>query len=229
MEILFSASPPKGFGQLTYGILLSVATCCVLTSTSCTANEPQSGESPLTESTKPAEAVATLAGGCFWCTEAVYERIDGVGDVVSGYIGGQVVNPNYTQVCTGRTGHAEAVEVHFDPSKRTFEEILEIFFKTHDPTTLNRQGPDTGTQYRSGIFYHNQEQKQIAEKYIEKLNQSGEFNRPIVTKLEPATVFYPAEEYHQDYYRRNPNAGYCQMVVRNKVRKTNIEFRDKLK
>ncbi|WP_197231048.1 peptide-methionine (S)-S-oxide reductase MsrA [Novipirellula artificiosorum] len=183
----------------------------------------------MTESTKPAEAVATLAGGCFWCTEAVYERIDGVGDVVSGYIGGQVVNPNYTQVCTGRTGHAEAVEVHFDPSKRTFEEILEIFFKTHDPTTLNRQGPDTGTQYRSGIFYHNQEQKQIAEKYIEKLNQSGEFNRPIVTKLEPATVFYPAEEYHQDYYRRNPNAGYCQMVVRNKVRKTNIEFRDKLK
>ncbi|WZU48001.1 peptide-methionine (S)-S-oxide reductase MsrA [Stieleria varia] len=175
------------------------------------------------------EAVATLAGGCFWCTEAVYERMEGIEDVVSGYIGGTVPNPTYEQVCSKLTGHAEAVEITYDPSVVTYEEILEVFFKTHDPTTLNRQGADAGPQYRSSIFYHDEEQKKIAEKYIEKLNQSGEYNRKIVTLLEKATTFYPAEEYHQDYFRRNPNAGYCKYVVQNKVRKFNREFGDKIK
>jgi methionine-S-sulfoxide reductase len=175
------------------------------------------------------EAVATLAGGCFWCTEAVFERMTGVKDVVSGYIGGTVPNPTYEQVCGKKTGHAEAVEIFYDPTKTSYEELLEVFFKTHDPTTLNRQGADVGPQYRSAVFYHDEKQKLAAEKYIKKLNESGEFNRPIVTTLEKATKFYPAEEYHQDYFRRNPNAGYCQMVVKNKVRKFNREFGDKIK
>ncbi|WP_231612410.1 peptide-methionine (S)-S-oxide reductase MsrA [Novipirellula galeiformis] len=178
---------------------------------------------------KASEAVVTLAGGCFWCTEAVFERIEGVNDVVSGYIGGTDPKPNYEKVCSGRTGHAEAVEIYYDPSKRTYDELLKIFFKTHDPTTLNKQGHDEGTQYRSAIFYRSEAEKKAAEKYIEKLNESGDYSNPVVTTLEPATKFFPAEEYHQDYYRRNPNAGYCQAVVRNKVRKTNREFSDLLK
>lgn len=175
------------------------------------------------------EAVATLAGGCFWCTEAVFEQMKGVKDVVSGYIGGKVPNPTYEQVCTKMTGHAEAVEITYDPSETSYEELLEVFFKTHDPTTLNKQGNDEGPQYRSAVFYHDDAQKQAAEKYIKKLDESGEFNSPVVTTLEKATTFYPAEEYHQDFYRRNPNYGYCQVVVRNKVRKFNREFGDKLK
>jgi len=175
------------------------------------------------------EATATLAGGCFWCTEAVFERMQGVKDVVSGYIGGTVPNPTYEQVCSKTTGHAEAIEIVYDPNQTTYEELLEVFFKTHDPTTRNKQGADEGPQYRSAVFFHDEEQKKIAEKYIAKLNESGEFNSPIVTTLEKATKFYPAEEYHQDFYRRNPNYGYCQFVVRNKVRKFNREFGEKLK
>ena len=186
---------------------------------------PQSGSGGSSDK----EAVATLAGGCFWCTEAVFERMEGVNDVVSGYIGGQVPNPTYEQVCGKKTGHAEAVEIYYDPSKTTYEELLEVFFKTHDPTTLNRQGNDEGPQYRSSVFFHDEQQKAIAEKYIKKLNDSGEYNSPVVTLLEPASKFYPAEEYHQDYFRRNPNAGYCQAVVKNKVRKFNREFGDKIK
>ena len=195
------------------------------------------GDIPVTESNQSAtddsgksetkEAVATLAGGCFWCTEAVFERMRGVNDVVSGYIGGHVPNPTYEQVCGKRTGHAEAVEIYYNPSLTTYEELLEVFFKTHDPTTLNRQGADQGPQYRSSVFFHDEKQKAIAEKYIAKLNEAGE--GPIVTKLEVASTFYPAEEYHQDYFRRNPNAGYCQAVVKNKVRKFNREFGDKIK
>ncbi len=175
------------------------------------------------------EATATLAGGCFWCTEAVFERMQGVSDVVSGYIGGTVPNPTYEQVCSKTTGHAEAIEVIYDPSKTSYEELLEVFFKTHDPTTRNKQGADEGPQYRSAVFFHNEDQRKAAEKYIAKLNDSGEFKTPVVTTLEKATKFYPAEEYHQDFYRRNPNYGYCQFVVRNKVRKFNREFGDKLK
>lgn len=153
----------------------------------------------------------------------------GVNDVVSGYIGGHVPNPTYEQVCGKKTGHAEAVEIYYDPAETTYEELLEVFFKTHDPTTLNRQGYDEGPQYRSSVFYHGDEQKAAAEKYIKKLEASGEYDRPIVTKLEKATTFYPAEEIHQDYYRLNPNQAYCQRVVKSKVRKFNREFGDKIK
>ena len=190
-------------------------------------NQVGSENSDKSEPKAKKEAVATLAGGCFWCTEAVYERMRGVNDVVSGYIGGHVKNPTYQQVCGKQTGHAEAVEIYYDPSKTTYEELLEVFFKTHDPTTLNRQGADEGPQYRSAVFFHNDQQKAEAKKYIAKLNAAGD--GPIVTTLEPASKFYPAEEYHQDYFARNPNAGYCRAVVRNKVRKFNREFGDKIK
>lgn len=222
--------------------LAALAASLTLLLASCThAEMPSPGETTLSDANEPSsqsaessastgqEHVATLAGGCFWCTEAVFERMEGVQNVVSGYIGGHVKDPTYEQVCTALTGHAEAVQIHYDPKKTSYEELLEVFFKTHDPTTLNRQGPDSGPQYRSSVFFHDQEQKKTAEQYIEKLNESGEFNRPIVTKLEPADKFYRAEEYHQDYYRKNPNAGYCQMVVRNKVRKFNRTFGDKIK
>ncbi len=184
---------------------------------------------PAPPSAPPKEAVATLAGGCFWCTEAVFERMEGVNDVVSGYIGGRVSNPSYDQVCTGQTGHAEAVEIYYDPAKVSFADLLQVFFKTHDPTTLNRQGADRGTQYRSTIFYHDAKEKQIAEDYIAQLDASKELSGPIVTTLEEASKFFVAEEIHQDYYRLNPNAGYCQMVVRAKVEKFNSEFADKRK
>ncbi|TWU16103.1 peptide-methionine (S)-S-oxide reductase MsrA [Allorhodopirellula heiligendammensis] len=177
----------------------------------------------------PQQAVAILAGGCFWCTEAVFERMDGVTDVVSGYIGGKIPNPTYQQVCTGMTGHAEASQIFYDPSKTSYQELLKVFFKTHDPTTLNRQGVDTGTQYRSAIFYEDEEQKKIAVDYIKELDKHGGFRNPIVTTVGPATTFYPAEEYHQDYFRRNPYAAYCQRVVVEKVRKFNYNFRDKIK
>ena len=174
-------------------------------------------------------AKATFAGGCFWCTEAVFERMVGVEDVVSGYIGGHIKNPTYQMVLTKRTGHAEACEIFYDPTVTNYEQLLAVFFKTHDPTSLNKQGADEGPQYRSAIFYQDEEEKKRAEKYIAKLNESGEFRRPIVTTLEKATEFYVAEEYHQDYYRRNPNAGYCRYVVKNKVRKFQREFGELMK
>ena len=169
-------------------------------------------------------AKATLAGGCFWCTEAVFERMRGVSDVVSGYIGGSVENPSYEAVCRGTTGHAEAVEIYYDPSVVQFEDLLKVFFKTHDPTTLNQQGADRGTQYRSAIFPHDDQQRQTAQAFIQKLNDSGQFRNPIVTTIEPATQFYAAEEYHQDYFRLNPNAGYCRLVVAEKVNKFDREL-----
>lgn len=217
--------------------LVAACLCLATLPVGCGPVEANPGEKPVSDAnpepstTKPpsGEAVATLAGGCFWCTEAVYERMEGVGDVVSGYIGGHIPNPTYEMVCSKRSGHAEAVEIYYDPSKVKFEELLEVFFATHDPTTLNQQGADKGPQYRSSIFYHNDEQKKIAEAYIEQLDKSGNFRRPIVTLLEEATKFYPAEEYHQDYFARNPNAGYCQAVVRAKVEKFDKYFKDKAK
>lgn len=163
------------------------------------------------------EKVVTLAGGCFWCTEAVFEKMEGVNDVVSGYIGGKNANPTYKQVCTGLTNHAEAVEVYYDPEKVCLEELLSMFFKTHDPTTLNKQGADEGTQYRSSVFYRDEEQKKKTEAYIKKL--ATDFRSPIVTQLEKASTFYPAEEYHQDFFKKNPTHGYCRAVVAKKVRK----------
>lgn len=173
--------------------------------------------------------VAILAGGCFWCVEAPLLLLEGVDTVVSGYIGGHVENPTYAQVCTGQTGHAEAVKVTFDPQKITYDEILEVFFTVHDPTQLNRQGNDIGTQYRSAIFPVNKDQEDKARYYIEILEKSGAYERPIVTTIEHAETFYTAEDYHQNYYNRNPNEMYCQIVARPKVEKVKKVFADKLK
>ena len=173
--------------------------------------------------------VATLAGGCFWCLEAVYNDLSGVESVVSGYAGGEVVNPTYEQVCRGNTGHAEVVQITFDPAIVSFRELLEVFFTIHDPTTLNRQGNDIGTQYRSAIFHHSDDQKKVAEEVIGELAAKGLWASPVVTQLVPLSVFYPAEEYHQRYFERNPNQGYCQVIISPKVSKFRKEFLAKLK
>lgn len=170
---------------------------------------------------------AVVGGGCFWCLEAVYENVNGVLDVVSGYSGGRRENPSYEQVCSGATGHAEVVEITFDPAQISYEDILEIFWKIHDPTTLNRQGADVGTQYRSVIFYLNDRQKDIAQK--SKKEAQKRFSSPIVTEISPLKKFWPAEEYHQDYFRKNPYHGYCQAVVSPKVEKFKKEFKEWLK
>ncbi len=172
---------------------------------------------------------ATLAGGCFWCTEAVFLEIDGIKSAAPGYIGGKTTNPTYKEICNGDTGHAEAIEIVYDPSKVSYGELLEVFFATHDPTTLNRQGNDVGTQYRSEIFYHNDEQKQVAEKYIDLLNSEGTFGKKIVTKVSPATIFYAAEDYHKNYYSRNKDQSYCNYVITPKIDKVRTKFKDKLK
>ncbi len=172
--------------------------------------------------------IATLGGGCFWCTEAVFSQVKGVVKVESGYSGGQVENPTYQQVSSGRTGHAEVAQIFFDPKVIGFREILDIFFSTHDPTTLNRQGNDIGTQYRSVIFYHNQQQKDIAGQIIAELNKSRVFDAPIVTTIEPFSAFYPAEEYHKDYFKRHPNEGYSRFVIAPKLVKLRKGFLEKL-
>ena len=173
--------------------------------------------------------IATLGGGCFWCTEAVFLEIEGVVKVVSGYSGGSVEKPTYQQVTTGRTGHAEVIQVTFDPKVISYREILEIFFTMHDPTSLNRQGADVGTQYRSVIFYHSEEQKKIAEEFIEEMNETNVFNLPIVTQLEPFEAFYEAEDYHKDYYRRNKNQGYSKFIIEPKLKKVEKEFKKRIK
>jgi len=172
---------------------------------------------------------ATFGTGCFWCTEAIFQQLEGVEKVTSGYGGGHVANPSYKEVCTGTTGHAECIQVVYDPKKITYDELLEVFWQTHDPTTLNRQGNDVGTQYRSVIFYHNNEQKEKAEKYKAELNKSGAFNNPIVTEITPFTNFYAAENYHQDYYEQNGDQPYCSLVIRPKVEKFQKVFKSKLK
>ena len=173
--------------------------------------------------------VATFGTGCFWCTEAVFQNVEGVEKVESGYTGGKVKNPTYKEVCSGLTGHAEVIQLSYDPSKVSFDVLLEIFWKTHDPTTLNRQGNDEGTQYRSAIFYHNPEQKRLAEEYKKKLDASGAFDNPIVTEITPFSVFYKAEDYHQNYYNLNGNAPYCAYVIQPKLEKFKKVFKDKLK
>jgi peptide-methionine (S)-S-oxide reductase len=175
------------------------------------------------------QEVATLGGGCFWCLEAVFEQLRGVERVESGYAGGAVVNPTYQQVCGGGTGHAEVVQITFDPAVITFGDLLDVFFAIHDPTTLNRQGADHGTQYRSGIFYHSPEQKQIAEAKIAELNAAGTWGRPIVTQVVPLPTFYKAEGYHQGYFRGNPGQGYCVAVIAPKVAKLRKHFFEKLR
>jgi peptide-methionine (S)-S-oxide reductase len=163
--------------------------------------------------------IATLAGGCFWCTEAIFKRLIGVRSVLPGYTGGTVENPTYEQVCSGTTGHAEAIQIEFDPGKISFEKILDIFWYTHNPTTLNQQGNDIGTQYRSEIFYHNQYQKEVAEKLKAKLENEAIYENPIVTKITPFTYFYIAEDYHKNYFDRNSDASYCNFVIAPKIQK----------
>lgn len=171
----------------------------------------------------------TLGGGCYWCVEAVYENLNGVKSVVSGFSGGKTINPSYKEVCTGRTGHAEVVQITYDKTITNLNEILKVFFTVHDPTTLNRQGADVGTQYRSIIFYHNEAQKQTAQKIIAALNKAKVYDSPIVTTVEPFTKFYKAEPYHQDYYENNRDQPYCRMVIQPKIDKFEKVFKDKLK
>ncbi|MBE9576861.1 peptide-methionine (S)-S-oxide reductase MsrA [Flavobacterium aquaticum] len=200
---------------------------------SCTAKEKpfvkEEFKEPVKVKVKEGMEVATFAGGCFWCTEAVFLEIKGVEKVVSGYIGGKTVNPTYKEICTGETGHAEAIQITFNPNEVAYEDLLEIFFGTHDPTTLNRQGADVGTQYRSEIFYHSEAQKTKAENYIQLLEKEKLYDKKIVTKVSSATVFYPAEDYHQNYYNQNSSQGYCQMVIAPKLEKLRKYYKSKLK
>ena len=172
---------------------------------------------------------ATFGAGCFWCVEAVFQELDGVMSVSSGYMGGAVKNPTYKEVCTGQTGHAEVARIIYDPAKISFADLLEVFWKTHDPTPLNRQGADVGTQYRSVVFYHSEEQKTEAESYKKKLDESGAWDKPLVTEISPVEIFYEAEDYHQNYYTQNGEASYCQFVIRPKMDKFRKAFADKLK
>jgi len=173
--------------------------------------------------------MATFAGGCFWCTEAVFLQLNGIESVISGYIGGKTENPTYKEVCEGYSGHAEAIQIMYNPDVISYGELLEVFFATHDPTTINRQGNDVGTQYRSEIFYHNEEQKSLAEAYVFLLTQEKVFDKPIVTKITPASTFYKAEDYHQNYYYQNESQGYCSYIITPKIEKVRELFSDRLK
>lgn len=186
------------------------------------AAEPVSVQNQKTET-------ATLGGGCFWCTEAIFKQLKGVISVLPGYSGGTTKNPTYEEVCTGETGHAEVIQVVFDPATISFTEVLEVFFETHDPTTLNRQGADVGTQYRSAVFYHSNEQKEAAEKVIKLLNQEKIYDSPVVTEVTAFKAFYQAEDYHKNYYARNPNQPYCSVVIGPKVEKFKKVFKSRLK
>ena len=161
----------------------------------------------------------TFGAGCFWCVEAIFERLDGVIDVQAGYTGGNIKNPTYEDICTGNTGHAEVIQIHYNPLVISYEKLLNIFWKSHDPTTLNQQGADIGTQYRSVIFHHSEEQRKISQESMQKVEKSGTYINPIVTEITPMGIFYPAEDYHQNYYRVNPNAPYCQVVIKPKLEK----------
>ena len=200
---------------------------------SCTAKEKsvvkEEFKEPIKVKVKEGMEVATFAGGCFWCTEAVFLEIKGVEKVVSGYIGGKTINPTYKDICTGETGHAEAIQITFNPNEVAYEDLLEVFFGTHDPTTLNRQGADVGTQYRSAIFYHSEAQKTKAENYIQLLEKEKLYDKKIVTKVSSATKFYLAEDYHQNYYNQNSSQGYCQMVIAPKLEKLRKYYKSKLK
>lgn len=187
------------------------------------------GQSNKTKGKTMQHEVATLGAGCFWCVEAIYQQLDGVIKVESGYSGGQTAHPTYEEVCTGRTGHAEVIQVTFDPQKISFKELLEVFFRTHDPTTLNRQGADVGTQYRSALFYHSEDQKKIAEAVKKETDAAKIWDDPIVTEIARFDAFYKAEEYHQNYYNQNANQAYCRMVINPKLNKFKKEFKNKLK
>jgi peptide-methionine (S)-S-oxide reductase len=217
-------------------LLISVVSFAGLSSCAQKNNSPKTKKdnkemtsSATNDSTSLTLETATFGTGCFWCTEAIFQQLEGVEKVTSGYSGGKVPNPTYEQVCSKTTGHAECLNIMYDPKKISFDELLEVFWQTHDPTTLNRQGADVGTQYRSVVFYHNEEQRLKTEKYKAELDKSGAFDNPIVTTLEPFTIFYPAENYHQNYYNNNGSQGYCQFVIRPKVEKFEKVFKSKLK
>lgn len=207
----------KGFLALSLKPLSPILALLTFVFPLATLAPAQSGNPPVDGQVPAGMEVATFGGGCFWCVETVFENVDGVVDVVSGYSGGTVPNPTYEQVCSKLTGHAEVCQITFDPNKISYLRLMEIFMKTHDPTKVNMQGPDRGPQYRSVIFYHDDQQKTQAEELIAKLDEEKAFNRKIVTKVEPLKAFYRAEEYHQDYYRKNPNDAYCQINARPKV------------
>jgi peptide-methionine (S)-S-oxide reductase len=194
-----------------------------------TMQEVQPGTAAPTHSSEHTRQLATFGAGCFWCVEAVFQNLQGVERVVSGYEGGTLPNPTYRQICTGQTGHAEVIQVTFDPGVISYEELLEVFWKTHDPTTPNRQGNDVGTQYRSVVFYHSEEQRTLAETWKQRLNDEGAFPVPIVTEISPASTFYPAEDYHQNYYNEHGYEPYCLFVVRPKVDKVKRLFGEKLR
>ena len=210
-------------------ILIPAVVVLVVQSASCNYAQLQEEISVNAPNESREMAVATFGGGCFWCVEAVFEKLEGVQDVVSGYAGGKIPNPTYKQVTTGRTGHAEVCQIHYDPNNVSYTELLEVFWKTHDPTTLNRQGHDIGTQYRSVVFYHDEAQKKTAEFYQQKLDGSGVWKDPIVTEISPIVEFFEAEKYHQNYFRNNPFQGYCRVVIVPKMKKFKEMFADKLK
>lgn len=209
------------------GIFISAL--LLLAGVSCGQRPTADASKTMTTENKSGLATATFGNGCFWCTEAIFQRLNGVEKVVSGYSGGRVKNPTYKEVCSGLTGHAEVIQITYDPAKISYDELLEVFWKTHDPTTLNRQGADVGTQYRSAVFYHNDEQKRLAEEYLKKLDASGAFDNPIVTEVTAFTEFYPAEDYHQNYFNLNGTQPYCSYVIQPKVEKFEKVFRSKLK
>ena len=201
-----------------------------ITLISCGQNQASTmNTAKLNNLTKAKTDTATLGAGCFWCVEAVFQQLDGVLKVTSGYSGGHVANPTYEQVCGKKTGHVEVAQIIYDPEKISFDELLEVFWKTHDPTTVDQQGNDRGPQYRSVVFYHNNEQKKISEQYKEELNKSGAWSKPIVTSIEPLKNFYVAEDYHQNYYNANPDQMYCRYVIQPKLEKFEKVFKDKLK
>jgi peptide-methionine (S)-S-oxide reductase len=202
---------------------LSITFSLIFMCLGCLANNEITSKAlpSVTEKNNEQLETAIIGGGCFWCTEAVFEKVDGVKEAISGYAGGKNPNPTYKEICTGLTGHAEVIKILFDPAKISFREILEIFGDAHDPTTLNRQGADVGTQYRSTIMYLNESQKQAAEKW--KIQLNAKLQDPVVTEIVPAPKFYEAEKYHQDYYEKNPNQGYCNFVIRPKLKKLNLE------
>ena len=173
-------------------------------------------------------ALATVGGGCFWCVEAVFEEVDGVESVTSGYAGGHVEDPSYEEVCSGTTGHAEVVQVEYDPDVVSYRDVLEIFFAVHDPTTEDREGPDVGSQYRSAVYYHDDEQREVVEAYVDELESSGAYDDPLVTEIAPLETFYPAEEYHQNYYEKNPDQPYCAIQIPPKLEKVREKFADRL-
>jgi peptide-methionine (S)-S-oxide reductase len=201
----------------------------VLSSCAQTTAEQGKAQMPKETETRTDTKLATFGAGCFWCVEAVFQRLRGVVSVESGYAGGTVANPTYKQICTGTTGHAEVCQIRYDPAKVSFDELLEVFWKTHDPTTLNRQGADVGTQYRSVIFYHDDQQRVQAQRRKQELDKSGAWSAPIVTEISPLVKFYKAEDYHQNYFRANPQQGYCQFIIRPKLEKFEKVFQDKLK